>query len=120
MIEPGKKVTIEVGGNEYESVVLKRSEQRKLLSLIRKLQSLDETIEAIETVYEIADEVAAICLPTMTEEQLEAMSNTTIFEIGGKVIAAQSMDTTTEKKSESPHSSSAASSAEHADQSAPA
>lgn len=102
MIEPGEKVVIDLNGERFDSVVLTRSQQRKLLASIRQLSTLDENIESIEAVYDIADSIAAMCLPSIDPDRMERLSNKQIFEIASKVLIAQSLDGAAEKKSESP------------------
>lgn len=114
MIEPGEKIEIEVGGETFDCVVLKRSEQRRLVQLLRKLSTLEEDMDSIESVYDIADEVMSMCLPNFSLDQREKMNNKLIFDISSKLLVLLSLDGAAQKKSESPHSSSAECCANHA------
>lgn len=105
MIEPGDRFTIEQGGRVFDCACLTRSQQRKAIGVLSRLQSLEESIESIQEVYTAADELLDICCPDMLDSDRDRLSNSDIFEIAGKVIAKHAMGIEERKKSELPRSS---------------
>lgn len=105
MIEPGDKFTIEHGGETFAAGCLTRSQQRKIIGVLTQLQNIEESVESIAKVYDLADELLQLCVPSMPMERRELMSNQDAFEIAAKVLVAHTMGTEAKKKSGSPHSS---------------
>lgn len=103
MIEPGETFDIELDGRTLKAACLTRSKQRKILGVLKQLQSLDETVDSVQKVYDLADELIALCVPSMPEADRELLSNEDAFAIATKVLAAHTMGTESKKKSESPH-----------------
>lgn len=101
MMIPGEPIAVTAGERTYTSVVLTRPQQRTLLSLVNTIATLDETLGSIEKLYEIADQIADICLPKMEQARRDALSNTEIFSIAGEVLARHVIGNEAKKKSES-------------------
>lgn len=105
MIEPGDRFSIEHGDRIIDCRCLTRSQQRKAIGVLARLQTLEETIDAIQEVYAAADELLDICCPDMPDADRDRLSNSEIFEIAGKVIAKHAMGVEDKKKLELPRSS---------------
>ena len=112
MIEPGEKFVIEYEGESFAAVCLTRAQQRKVLSTLAKLSSLEESVESIAAVYDMADELLAMCFPSMSEQTKDRLSNSDIFALVGQVIAEHTIKSDTKKKSVLPRSSERVNSAE--------
>ena len=105
MIEPNETFEIELAGRMIKAACLTRSKQRKILGVLKQLQTLEESVDSVQKVYDLADELIALCVPSMPESERELLSNQDAFDIATKVLTAHTMGTETKKKSESPPSS---------------
>ena len=101
MIEPGETFDIELDGRTLKAACLTRSKQRKIIGVLKQLQSLDESVDSVQKVYDLADELIALCVPSMPEADRELLSNEDAFAIATKVLTAHTMGTEAKKKSES-------------------
>lgn len=102
MIEPGTPLQIEACGQTFESVVLSRRQQRQLLKLVADASKLEPRVESIDKLYDILDEVIEICLPGATETLKDRLQFIDVLEIANSAIAANMVNATHKKKSESP------------------
>lgn len=102
MLKPGEPIQIEHKGQMIQAVCLGRSRQREVVKLMTKLAGLDESIESIQAIYDIADEMLEICCPEMSDEQKDILGNDDVFEIVGNVLKAHTLDVETKKKFELP------------------
>ncbi len=105
MIEPGTPLEIEHNGETFQSVVLTRSEQRGLTKLVQQVSTLDETIDSIDGLYDLIDEIVAICLPGISETDSDRLEIPDVVQIAGEVLARHIAGIDTKKKSELPPSS---------------
>lgn len=102
MIEPGTPLEIEACGEKFRSVVLSRRQQRELIGLVAKASSLEPRVESIDRLYDILDQVIEVCLPDASEELKDRLQFMDVLEIANSAIAANMMNATRKKKSESP------------------
>ena len=102
MMIPGEPIAVTAGERTYTSVVLTRPQQRSLLSLINTISKLDESLSSVEKLYDIADQIADICLPKMEQARRDALSNTEIFAIAGEVLSRHVIGNEDKKKFELP------------------
>lgn len=89
MILPGETVEETVNGQTYQIVSLSRSQQRNLIALVGQTNGLTESMESIEKLYEIADQIAEIVLPQMSAEERDKVSVTDVLAVGAKTMERQ-------------------------------
>ncbi len=105
MIASGDTFAICVRGQDFDAKVLRRSEQRKLVAMLQQLESLEGSVDALQSVFDIVDKVGAMCLPTLSDEELDGLTTDFVLEIAGETIARQLLGVEDKKKFESPPSS---------------
>jgi hypothetical protein len=117
-VEPGQKFTITYGADHpIEVIALTARQKRGLVGIIKAIQQLDtRTVDALEVMYDLAEQGVKICCPDITEEQLSSMDENQQLEIVGKTIAGALLAAGEQKKSESPHCSDAANCANPAEE----
>lgn len=101
MIEPGKPLEIEASGETFTSVVLSRRQQRSLIGLVSRAAKLETRVESIDELYDIADEIVDICLPTANESIKDRLQIKDVLAIANEVMLAHILDGEDKKKSES-------------------
>ena len=103
MLTPGESYPISVEGVSYLASVLSRSQQRELIQLLAKLTKVEETIESLSTVLDIADSVAGIVLHGYSSEQLDNIPTDHVWELANESLEKHVLGVADKKKSESPH-----------------
>jgi hypothetical protein len=105
-LEPGERFTIEYGNSHQISVVaLSARAKRRLVAMIKEIQTLQpQGVDGLERLYELAEEGVKVCVPDITDAQLEAMDEQQQLEIVGKTLAGASPTEEQQKKLESPPS----------------
>ena len=89
MIEPNETFEIELAGRMIKAACLTRSKQRKILGVLKQLQTLEESVDSVQKVYDLADELIALCVPAMPEAERERLSKE-IQRLEGEITKAES------------------------------
>lgn len=100
-LEPGDKFKVGYGnGHVIEVVALSGRQKRKLLALMEEINALKTEAASKVRVFDIAEEAVRICVPDLTDEQIEKMDETQQLEIAAATMAKAALSEDEIKKSE--------------------
>lgn len=102
-IEPGERFKVGYGNNHSIDVLsLNMRQKRKLIELVEKVSGLAATSESKVALFDIAEEALRICVPDLTDEQLDTLDEGMAMEIITATLGGQVLSEDDKKKLESP------------------
>ena len=102
-IEPGDRFTVKYGnGHTVDVIGMNGRQKSKVLSIIDRVQSLDESKDGRAVLFELAEEALRLCVPNCTEEFIESLNESMQLEIVGAAIGEQALSEDDKKKLELP------------------
>lgn len=100
-LEPGDKFTVGYGnGHTIQVVALSGRQKRNVIAMLEEIKSLQAESASKLRLFEIAEDAVRVCVPGLTEEQIDKMDETQQLEIVGKTIAKAALSEDEIKKSE--------------------
>ena len=101
-IEPGDTFTIEYGcDHRIEVVALNMRQKRKVMGIVDEVSEIEAASSSRAKLFDLAEEALKICVPSITEEQIDTIDEIMAMEIIGATLSKQGLSNDEEKKSES-------------------
>lgn len=101
MIEPGTRLEIAACGTTFDSIVLSRKKQRELIGFVRQATRLDATVESLDKLYDIADQIVELVIPTAGETLRDSLQINDVLELANACLLAHMPDADAKKNSAS-------------------
>lgn len=100
-LEPGTPFEVTYGdGHKIEVAALSARNKRRLFQMLEETKTIEKGPAGSIRVLDLAEEMVRICVPGISEEQLDSMNESQQIEIAGLTIQGGMLSDDDAKKSE--------------------